>query len=113
MRKHVIGLAGFALMGMILFGPDPASAGGAESMAPLSCSSEASAVTSSAPEAEAEKVFKELQNLFSPRSDCYSHRCQTHTECTQICGDVAKCCALPSCYGGAPGSGSYGYCVMM
>jgi hypothetical protein len=111
MRKHVIGLAGFALMGLILFGPNPASAGGAESIVPLSCSSEASAVTSSAPEAE--KVFKELQNLFSPRSDCYSHRCQTHEECTLICGDVSKCCASQSCEGGGPGGGSYGYCVMM
>src|SRR5688572_21219874 len=105
MRKHVIGLAGFALMGLILFGPNPANAGGAESIVPLSCSSEASAVASSAPEAEAEKVFQELQNLFSPRSHCYSHRCQTHEECTLMCGDVSKCCASASCEEGGPGSG--------
>ncbi|HEX7184508.1 MAG TPA: hypothetical protein VF756_21965 [Thermoanaerobaculia bacterium] len=55
----------------------------------------------------------ELETLFLSSGDnCYTHRCQTHAECTEICGDVAKCCAGPGCEG-SPGSGHFGYCVLM
>ena len=123
MREHLVkvGMAVIAILGLALFTPSVAGAeGGKTSLVPLSCSSEAAAalVTPAAPEklegASEKQLPQELQNLFSPKqATCYNFRCQTNAECTEICHDVAKCCAEPSCYSGGPSSGHFGYCVMM
>lgn len=118
MRQRVVkmGLVGIALMGLSLFVPNLAGADGGEAIVPAFCSSEASVAPMTPAvqdEGGAKALPAELQNLFSPRTDCYSYRCRTNAECTQICGDVAKCCAQESCYGGGPSGGNFGYCVLM
>lgn len=115
-RVAKIGLAGIILAGLCLLVPSVSSADEVAAVVSASCPSEASgALMTPAIQAETpEKALPmDLQNLFSPRVDCYTYRCRTNTECTQICGDVAKCCALESCYGGGPSGGHLGYCVLM